>query len=500
MMFSVAPLGNFGNRMLALMMVPMPVSINAKLPDWGVNFDQGLHDRLLANRANLCWFDDGDATNLDDMAARIMASGAQAVVFHGYFQRFALLREAEFYRRIFTRHPLDIEPFAEDELVINIRAGDILCGKPYWYPLVPPLFYYRLIEHTGLRPVLLGQLDDCLYVNEIKRLLPGARLLPSAGALTDFNRLRHAKNLCITVSSFSWLAWLSTAARIHYPLLGFLHPLCLPKGWNGGGGTDLTPHGDARYLYHLFPILTAAPQLEYLRKTAMLNPISQPVPADFVAGLTAKAAQQPFRNAGAAQWHDDYLRKHPDAAWSIALGQYANAPEHYEGIGKANGYVLHPMQKFEWRLTRPNLARGKTATQSSTSEWSRQPTAEQDAAGAINGDFGESYNFHTAIEDGPWWRLDLGAAHSISEIWVFNRTDPPELKMRAARLIVDIGLTETSYRQAFQLTPPRPFGGADGDPLIIKLTTPQPARFIRLRLPVRECLHLAQVEVYGTLL
>lgn len=506
MIFSLLPMGNVGNRMLVYMVAQALAQklgraavFNVELPEWGLNFDKALHHRLAANKAQSCFLSDADGTTLEDMAARVAASNAKAVVFQGFYQRYWLLREVEFYRELFTCQPLDVEPFAEDELVINIRAGELLGGATSWYPLVPPYFYKTLIDRTGLRPVLLGQIDDSLYVQEIMHLFPGARVLPSAGPMVDFNRLRHARHLCVAVSTFSWLAaWLSEAQHIHYPVMGFMHPFCITRGWDGGGGVDLTPAGDARYLYDLFPILNAAPQFDYLRHLVMLNPLSVPVSADFMAGLSAKALQVPgdMNNIGGTA--AGYLRRYPAAAWSIAWGQYGTAREHYEQIGRVNGYEFDPLEKLAWRHERPNLALNKPALQSSVSEWSRERTPAQDAAGAVNGEVGLIYNFHTALEDEPWWRVDLGAMHNITEIWVFNRMDHAGLEMRAARLAVEIAGKDAAYAEVFRYDSPQPFGGADGKPLVVRFNPAREGRFIRLRLLQREFLHLNQVEVYGT--
>jgi hypothetical protein len=506
MIFSLLPMGNVGNRMLVYMVAQAlarklgrAAVFNVDLPEWGLNFDRELHHRLMANKAQCCVFADADGTTLEEMVARAVAGNANSVVLQGFFQRYWLLREVEFYRELFTRQPLDIEPFADDELVINIRAGELLGGATSWYPLVPPYFYKILVDRTGLRPVLLGQIDDSLYVQEIMRLFPGARVLPSAGPMVDFNRLRHARHLCVAVSTFSWAAaWLSEAAQIHYPVLGFMHPFCMTHGWDGGGGVDLTPAGDARYLYHLFPILNAAPQFEYLRQLMMLNPVSMPVAPDFMAGLSAKAKLQPgdMNNIGGTAIR--YLRRYPEAAWSIAWGQYGTARAHYEQLGRQHGYEFEPMEKLAWRHGRPNLALGKPTLQSSVSQWSRQPTPAQDAAGAVSGEVGDVYNFHTAAEDEPWWRVDLGAICNITEVWLFNRLDHPGLEMRAARLALDIAGKDAAYVEVFRYDSPHPFGGADGRPLVVRFDPGREGRFLRVRLLARECLHLNQVEVYGT--
>jgi hypothetical protein len=502
---SVVPIANIGNRMLSYMAVQavvqrlsMPVTVNAGLPEWGMKFDRELHRRLEVTPLNVMYFDDADGTTLDEMVARIEAANPPAVIFEGFYQRFPLLRDKEFYQDIFPPQPLDIEPFADDELVINIRAGDLLGGHWSWYPLVPPLFYYHLLQRTGLRPVLLGQLEDSVYMRDILHLCPGARLLPSAGPMVDFNRLRHAKHLSIPPSTFSWLAaWLSEATTIHYPLLGFMHPFCITRGWNNGGGVDLTPLGDPRYLYHLFPILNAAPELDYLRHIAQFNPLSVPVPADFAAGLSAKALHiegDVDNLAGRASW---YLRRYPEAAWSIAFGHYSTAQEHFEQLGRPHGFERNRMQKLDWRLARVNLALGEPALQSSVSQWSLHPTLAADAAGAVSGEVEDKASFHTALEDAPWWRVDLGNTCNITEIWLFNRIESYDLAMRAARLAVDTGTSEDEYTEVARYEADTPFGGADGTPLTLRFPTPITARFVRIRLLHRNFLHLNQIEVYG---
>jgi hypothetical protein len=315
------------------------VSYNVSLPEWGLIFDHALHEQAVAVPTQSVWLSDADATTLEEIAARIEASGKPTILFEGFNQRFALLREVAFYRSLYPLQELDIPPFADDEIVLNIRAGELLTAPASWYPLVPPRFYKALIDRTGYRPVLLGQLDDSAYMREILRLLPQARLLPSAGAMTDFNRLRHARRLCIAVSTFSWLAgWLSQAEEVHYPVLGFLHPFCMPRGTGNAGGVDLTPVGDERYRFHMFPLLNAAPETEYLDFTARLTPLSLPVSATFMASLSVGARQvrTPFEGiAAAGAW---YLKTYPEAAWSIALGQYESAQQHYEMLGAQHRY------------------------------------------------------------------------------------------------------------------------------------------------------------------
>ena len=70
-----------------------------------------------------------------------------------------------------------------------------------------------------------------------------------------------------------------------------------------------------------------------------------------------------------------------------------------------------------------NVAKGKTATQSSTCQWSRSLDVAQDAAGAINGRITGLFSFHTDREEAPWWCVDLQAIYPVREICIYNRMD-----------------------------------------------------------------------------
>ena len=498
--FSINPVGGLGNRIIAYMAalavgrrLAEPIKYNCSLPELGLEFDIRLHDKLRSDPG--CYIvNDLDAKQLDEVVGDIRRSDATAVIFHGLFQRYDFFAPVEFYRGIvLTKQPLDIPAFDDNDLVINVRAGDVLGGDFAWYPLVPVNFFRNLIATTKRSPVFLGQLDDCAYVAEIRKAFPQARMIPSGGAMVDFNRLLHAGRLCVAISTFSWLAaWLSEATEIHYPLLGFLHPFCHPRGVHSLGGIDLTPLGDSRYRYHLFPILNAQPEQDYLRHTNRINPISHAVPATTAENLSRQAKT----------WHDaidvlekpNYFNSYLDAAWQIASGNFGSAQAHYDAIGRIHGYSLNgalPRPPFD------NIALHKKASQSSVCEYSLRSTVEADAAGAVDGVLDGYYSFHTETEDAPWWKVDLGNMHTISEIWVFNRIEPPECAYRAQNLAIDIGDDQEVYTEVFRYASLRPFGGNDGKPLIAKLDEKVFGRFVRLRLRDRNPLHLAQVEVFG---
>lgn len=140
-----------------------------------------------------------------------------------------------------------------------------------------------------------------------------------------------------------------------------------------------------------------------------------------------------------------------------------------------------------------NVARGKPATQSSTCQWSRRSPRSADAGGAVNGEITGGYGFHTDMEDGPWWCLDLETVLPVVEIRIHNRL---ELKHRAASLLVQFSTDLLHWCVLYQDHDHGDFGGADGHPLRIAGTEPVEMRFLRLSLPGRGMLHIDEVEVF----
>lgn len=136
-----------------------------------------------------------------------------------------------------------------------------------------------------------------------------------------------------------------------------------------------------------------------------------------------------------------------------------------------------------------NVALDRPATQSSTSAWSTDPDPQVDARVANNGDAVSQKYFHTALEVGPWWQVDLGELHFVDKIVIYNRSDARE---RLTRFTV--------------------FGSDDGGkwlPLFKKLddnsvnvfaaniTEANPVRFIRVRLDGHNYLHFRECRIFG---
>jgi hypothetical protein len=139
----------------------------------------------------------------------------------------------------------------------------------------------------------------------------------------------------------------------------------------------------------------------------------------------------------------------------------------------------------------------KSATQSSVSQWSCEPTVTGDASRAISGIHTGTYSFHTAKEDGPWWSIDLGTICDIREIRLFNRMDHIELARRAGRFELKASDDGEAWKTVFQKDDDIVFGGVDGNPFVFSPNRPLVSRHIRLQLIGVQYLHLDQIEVYG---
>ncbi len=137
-----------------------------------------------------------------------------------------------------------------------------------------------------------------------------------------------------------------------------------------------------------------------------------------------------------------------------------------------------------------NVALGSRATQSSRSPWSGPDEATAATAGRMPADFA----FHTAVEDAPWFELDLGGAVPVEAVVVHNRLLDCQERARTLR----VELAEEPGRWVLVHAGYARFGGrGHGRPLALWLGGDVRARYLRLSLGERQPLHLAQVEVFA---
>lgn len=101
--------------------------------------------------------------------------------------------------------------------------------------------------------------------------------------------------------------------------------------------------------------------------------------------------------------------------------------------------------------------------------------------------------FHTAAEDRPWIRVDLGARRTITGVEIVNRTDAWHERIQGLEISVsDDGSTWTTVAQADGGRKEWSIAiGAPGSP-------PVRGRYLKVQLTNRECFHLSRLAVRGS--
>jgi hypothetical protein len=143
-------------------------------------------------------------------------------------------------------------------------------------------------------------------------------------------------------------------------------------------------------------------------------------------------------------------------------------------------------------LVRPNLARGKTVTESSAWPGSAPSGAlvDGETGGSAGPETKQANIFHTNQETAPWAMIDLGAVHPLHEVRVYNRTDHnfDDGLPFSLELSEDGAHFETAARRTTH------FGGGRFDPPWSVKFSGKKARFVRVK--SEHFLALTEVEVY----
>ncbi|NOX55210.1 MAG: hypothetical protein GXP27_12395, partial [Planctomycetes bacterium] len=117
-------------------------------------------------------------------------------------------------------------------------------------------------------------------------------------------------------------------------------------------------------------------------------------------------------------------------------------------------------------------------------------------AGAVDGRIDGRWGFHTALQDQPWWQVDLGKVKALDRVVLYNRCDRG-VAARAARVQVLVSLDGKNFKRVYQHDGTVFYGYTDSKPLVVHLEG-RTARFLRLQLPEKSYFHLDEVQVYAT--
>ena len=327
----ISPMGAVGNRMIQYLAalalaarVPGVRLEKVQLAEWGIQIPPTEIDP--ARTATVT----SPAIDLDGLAAALRDGQIDCVDLRTYAQRMENFLPPAAYRGLFGGP--SAAGAGPDELLCNIRQGDILDARHPDYVLIPVAFYAELVERTGLRPVFMGQLEPTPYMDALRARFPQARFQPSGGAVADFTTVRGSRHIVPAVSTFSWLAaWLSDAERVFMPVLGLFHPL-------QSRATQLLPLDDSRFRFTLFPHHYAVPVAQHAAAHAAIAGLWRGMPpAQLRARLLAPSPPRD-RNAYLAAFDEAfYVIRYPDIAAAILGGHMPSGRHHYEHYGFDEG-------------------------------------------------------------------------------------------------------------------------------------------------------------------
>jgi hypothetical protein len=310
------------------------------LPDWGISHPvlprlDGMADQRVVRVGPLDM-----RVDIASLSARLRSGDIARVEIDSYAQDLHNFLPAQAYGEIFP--PVaDVEGFGADQLVINIRGGEILQASHPDYTLIPLEFYQALITETGLRPVFMGQIGANPYIERLRRAFPEAPFLPSRGPIRDFEIIRHSRNVVVSVSTFSWLAaWLSDADRVFLPMTGFYNPAQFPE-------IDLLPLHDPRYRFYLFPVNYAVPVEQHEVAHRALVGTWRYMRPEMIEELRGRRPRfgSPARLFHAAFDEDFYLGRNQGVREAVERGAFKSGFEHYVMFGYFERRDPFPLDK-----------------------------------------------------------------------------------------------------------------------------------------------------------
>ena len=385
--FHIDPRGGFASRMFQYMtalkfvsLVPACRIANAVLPDWGIAHPPLPLPAPVVGAGVL------QDKELSELAAQMQNGAMRAVVYSGIDLDMANFLTAEEYRGIFQSRAEPPFRIDEQELVCPLGSEAVAEDTGPFHPLTPVEFYREIAEETGLAPVFVGDAVPRPYLDLLRAAFPQSRFVASGNPLLDFQAIRQAKTIVVGVNSFAWLAaWLSRADRIFMTVSAMFNPMQYHFA-------NPLPFGDARYLFHLFPVNYAV-ALEHLaaahrriapfwravphealqrriKEAPRLDPpdpvildnfdpefylSSNPDLLQLLGAGNTEGARAHYLLLGIRQHRLPFLlapawyaARYPMAAFEVGQGDYANFAHHYIAVGRERGYRPYPEPNEPW--------------------------------------------------------------------------------------------------------------------------------------------------------
>ncbi len=347
------PAGNLANRMIQCM-VALSVAdkvAGAKLsgttlPDWNIALPALPGDDRPVLRFGGQWAD------VAGVAARLSCGPYGRAVFDGWGQHLANFLPRDHYQRFFQAAPEIGMVLDPDELLISIRGAEVLKAPHSGYVLIPVAFCVQIVADTGLKPVFVGQLTVSPYLDALKAAFPSARYIDSQGALADFQTIRKARHIVLSISTFSWLAaWLSEAEQVIMPLSGLFNPVQSPD-------IDLAPISDPRFRFFLFPINYAVPVERYHAVHAAMEGRWQEIGGEQLRRIRENRPSLPRRIGEYLACFDEafYLRRHGDVLHHVTGGVFSDGADHYRRAGFKENREIIDLDPWHYSTAYPDAA------------------------------------------------------------------------------------------------------------------------------------------------
>lgn len=126
--------------------------------------------------------------------------------------------------------------------------------------------------------------------------------------------------------------------------------------------------------------------------------------------------------------------------------------------------------------------------------WPARLRPEDDAFGGVDGIINGKFGFSTAMEQNPWWQVDLGETVALDRLLVFNDCEIPQ---RAGRIVILVSIDGRSFAEVYRHNGTVFHGFSDGKPLAVPLAG-KAGRFVRITTPACMSLQLDEVQVFTT--
>ena len=345
--------GNLASRMFQYMTALSIVELagggriaGANLPEWQMEPTTIPSDGQQATRDNGQW------VPVQRLSRLLQDCLVERVILEGACHNVNNLLPPERYRDVFSVDPNLGRQTDARSLLIVIRGDATMDAAQEDDVLVPVQFYADVIAETGLRPVFMGQLSPSPYMDAIRARFPDAAYWESVGGLADFATILKAKNIVVSISTFSWLAaWLSRATQIILPLSGMLNPF-------QNQSQNFVPAQDPRYRFYRFPINYAVPVAHYEPVHEALNGRWTPATADEIASLRTAMPTEPRKVTDYLAVFDEgyYLHHWQDVREGVVAGWLKSGRGHFSGSGFAENRRAFDLDHKFYSVAYPEAA------------------------------------------------------------------------------------------------------------------------------------------------